>query len=204
LDDLLRKKLLFTGLIITDELFMQAITKNYSFEQSVELAVNAGNDILLFSTNIRNNSSLVEEVINIIVKKISDGVIPLSRIEESYSRIIEIKRRYSILSSFAERTTDKLPENISLNNYPNPFNPSTTISFSVPQGVNGQSPSVQLKIFDILGGEVANLIDKQMLPGTYKVEFNASNRGENLSSGVYLCYLKVGRSTMVKKMFLIR
>ena len=61
-------------------------------------------------------------------------------------------------------------------NYPNPFNPTTTIQFSVPN-----RSSVTLKIFDILGREVATLVDDEREPGEYKVQFDASA----FASGVY-------------------
>ncbi len=66
------------------------------------------------------------------------------------------------------------------NNYPNPFNPSTVISFDVPL-----ESTVQLKVYDILGREVVTLLNKPLKPGKYEILFNASN----LSSGVYFCKL---------------
>ncbi len=62
-------------------------------------------------------------------------------------------------------------------NYPNPFNPSTTIEFSVPE-----ESSVEMKVYNILGVEVASLVSGNYSPGNYKVNFN----GENLASGIYI------------------
>ncbi|WP_337872609.1 T9SS type A sorting domain-containing protein, partial [Ignavibacterium sp.] len=70
-------------------------------------------------------------------------------------------------------------------NYPNPFNPSTKISFTIPSGVNNL---VTLKLYDILGNEVAVLIEDFIESGRHEIEFNA----ENLSSGMYLLKLKSG------------
>lgn len=70
-------------------------------------------------------------------------------------------------------------------NYPNPFNPSTKISFAIPSGVNNL---VTLKLYDILGNEVAVLIEDFIESGRHEIEFNA----ENLSSGMYLLKLKSG------------
>jgi len=71
-------------------------------------------------------------------------------------------------------------------NYPNPFNPTTTIKYSIPSvqnsllgGVGGGF--VTLKVYDILGKEVATLVNKELKTGNYEVKFDASN----LSSGVY-------------------
>jgi hypothetical protein len=62
-------------------------------------------------------------------------------------------------------------------NYPNPFNPSTTIEFSIPE-----ESFVDLKVYDILGSEVAALVSDTYTPGSYRIDFN----GENLASGIYL------------------
>ncbi|MBP9583421.1 MAG: T9SS type A sorting domain-containing protein [Ignavibacterium sp.] len=80
-------------------------------------------------------------------------------------------------------------------NYPNPFNPSTKISWQSP--VAGHQT---LKVYDVLGNEVATLIDEFRAAGSYKVEFNP----DNLSSGVYIYCLKTGEFTQTKKMVLLR
>ncbi|HSR18609.1 MAG TPA: T9SS type A sorting domain-containing protein, partial [Ignavibacteriaceae bacterium] len=80
-------------------------------------------------------------------------------------------------------------------NYPNPFNPSTTISFSLPQ-----SQKVELKVFDILGNEVAVLLNEFKSAGEHKIEFDASN----LSSGIYFCRLTAGALVQTKKMVLLQ
>lgn len=82
-------------------------------------------------------------------------------------------------------------------NYPNPFNPSTNIKYSIP--VSG---FVSLKVYDILGNEVANLINTNQNAGQYSIDFNTS--GINLSSGVYFYKLTAGNFTDVKKMSLIK
>jgi photosystem II stability/assembly factor-like uncharacterized protein len=83
------------------------------------------------------------------------------------------------------KNPNNIPESFSLSqNYPNPFNPATKIEFSIPlsRGVpEGQGVSVTLKIYDILGREIATLVNERLKPGTYKVEFD----GMNFSSGVY-------------------
>lgn len=80
-------------------------------------------------------------------------------------------------------------------NYPNPFNPSTTIRYSLPQ-----SGFVQLKVYDLLGKEVASLVNKEQALGNYKIEFTA----KNLSSGVYFYRLQSGSFTETKKLILLR
>ena len=79
-------------------------------------------------------------------------------------------------------------------NYPNPFNPTTTINFQLSQ--NGY---VTLRVYDILGKEVATLVNEQKNHGRYSVNFNASN----LASGVYIYQLRVNEYASTKKMLLL-
>lgn len=89
-----------------------------------------------------------------------------------------------------------VPENFILNqNYPNPFNPSTKLSFSIPK-----SGFTSLKVFDISGKEVADLVNENLTPGTYEYQFNSNN----LSSGIYFYTLRVNNISDTKKMFLIK
>ena len=80
-------------------------------------------------------------------------------------------------------------------NYPNPFNPTTTISFSIPS-----SGFTSLKIYDVLGNEVATLVNEVQPAGKYEVTFNASS----LSSGTYFYKLQAGNFIETKKMILVR
>ncbi len=80
-------------------------------------------------------------------------------------------------------------------NYPNPFNPSTKISWQSPVGSH-QS----LKIYDVLGNEVATLVDEFLPTGSYEVEFNASD----LASGLYLYKLQSGEFVQTRKMILMK
>jgi len=87
-------------------------------------------------------------------------------------------------------------------NSPNPFNPSTTLSFVI-----GHSSFVSLKVYDVLGNEIATLVNEEKQPGTYEVEFNAaSHSGEvrNLTSGIYFYKLKAGNFIETKKMMLMK
>lgn len=80
-------------------------------------------------------------------------------------------------------------------NYPNPFNPITTINFSIPK-----SSFVSLKIYDVLGREVTDLVDEIKSAGNYEVTFNANE----LSSGIYYYILKAGNFMETKKMTLVK
>ena len=87
-------------------------------------------------------------------------------------------------------------------NYPNPFNPATLIQYSFPVAVPSEveGPHVTLKIYDILGREVATLVNQKQKPGNYEVSWDASNH----PSGVYFYQLKSGNYTETKKMILVR
>jgi beta-N-acetylhexosaminidase len=90
---LLRDSLHFQGLVFTDDMQMHAITKHYGLEQSVKLALLAGVDVLLFSNNIPGSQEHQATVVHRIIRELVDtGVIPESRIRESYNRIIAAKR----------------------------------------------------------------------------------------------------------------
>jgi hypothetical protein len=72
--------------------------------------------------------------------------------------------------------------NISFNQYPNPFNPSTKITYTLPEAAN-----VSLQVFDILGNEVTTLVNEAQQPGAYEFEFD----GSGLASGMYLCRIQI-------------
>ncbi len=80
-------------------------------------------------------------------------------------------------------------------NYPNPYNPATTIRFEIPE-----RSVVTIKVYDVLGNEVATLINEEKPSGNYEVEFN----GTGLTSGIYFYQLQAGRFTEVKKMILLK
>lgn len=97
-------------------------------------------------------------------------------------------------STAVEQQPVSTPTKFSLSqNYPNPFNPSTMINYQIPEANH-----VTLKVFNILGQEVATLVDKFQSAGNYNVEF----KGNNLSTGIYLYELRTDKFVSVKKMIL--
>ncbi len=91
-------------------------------------------------------------------------------------------------------------------NYPNPFNPSTKIRYTIPASIAGSSNNlVTLKIYDILGNEIATLVNGEKPAGTYEVEFSAkSGNGTDLPSGVYFYRLTAGSYIQTQKMILLK
>ncbi len=80
-------------------------------------------------------------------------------------------------------------------NYPNPFNPVTTIRFSIPE-----TRTVTLKVYDLLGREIARLVDERLTPGSYTISWDANN----VTSGIYFYRLTAGDYSEVKKMLYLR
>lgn len=96
----------------------------------------------------------------------------------SISEIFEVIKEYKLMQ-----------------NYPNPFNPSTMIYYSIPE-----HSQVMLKVFDVLGSEVAELVNKELPAGIYEVQFDASD----LRSGIYFYQMRTGSFVETKKMLLIK
>jgi ligand-binding sensor domain-containing protein len=97
----------------------------------------------------------------------------------------------------------KLGESVPLSfnlyqNYPNPFNPITTIKFDIPFGAKSEKPKVKILIYDVLGRQVAELFNKDLAPGTYTINWDATN----YPSGVYFCRLTMGAFVTAKKMIM--
>jgi beta-N-acetylhexosaminidase len=94
LDGILRKKLGFDGVVFSDDMQMHAITKQYGLEESIKLAINAGVDILCFSNNIQGSETrTVDRVFEIIRSAVNKGEISPARIDQSFARIMSLKKR---------------------------------------------------------------------------------------------------------------
>ncbi len=92
-------------------------------------------------------------------------------------------------------------------NYPNPFNPTTKIKYTISDLGTRNALSVQIKVYDILGNEVATIVNKEQQPGNYEVDFNAkvgANRNSPLPSGIYFYRLRAGNFIQTKKMTLLK
>jgi hypothetical protein len=95
-----------------------------------------------------------------------------------------------------ETISNEIPTEYSLEqNYPNPFNPSTKIEYSL-----SEASFVQLKVYDVLGNEVATLVNEDQSAGTYRTDFI----GADLTSGIYFYKLQAGSFIETKKMILMK
>jgi len=112
------------------------------------------------------------------------------------SRCFYFRVELNVLTDVENSVTSNIPEEFILEqNYPNPFNPSTKIKYSVPE-----LSFTTLKVYDVLGNEVATLVDEYLPAGSYETDFNA----KGLASGMYLYRLQAGSFVETKKMILLR
>lgn len=122
--------------------------------------------------------------------------------EKNYSLVIGTE-------SFIKKLKDDFtPKQFALmQNYPNPFNPSTKIRYTIPStSISSlEGLAVKLLVYDILGNQVAELVNEQQSPGNYEVEFDARTTNQKaLTSGVYFYTLRAGSFKETKKMILLR
>jgi len=111
-----------------------------------------------------------------------------SRLIYSYQSITKVEQLAEVIESYSLS-----------NNYPNPFNPTTTIIYSIPE-----LSFVTLKIYDGLGCEVATLVNEEKPAGNYELNWSAASAAGGLPSGVYFYQLKAGNYVETKKMILIK
>ncbi|HRJ29394.1 MAG TPA: glycoside hydrolase family 3 protein [Cyclobacteriaceae bacterium] len=100
INDLLRKKMNYNGVVFSDDMQMHAIAKHYGLEEAIKLSILAGVDILTFSNNISGSQERTVDVVHRIIRKfVQDGTIPQERINQSYNRILALKRKLSQTSA---------------------------------------------------------------------------------------------------------
>jgi len=174
-----------------------------------DLTNNIGHDLIITSAVTRtDNFKVINQLpftlvskgttqIEVVAKPATDenigDVLTIRSDSEDLGYGVQIVLNSNIINSI---TDDPLTNDFTLlQNYPNPFNPSTKIEFNIPK-----SGMVNLTIYDVLGREVATLVNKQMVSGYHSFEFD----GSNLSSGVYFYKLKSGSFLDIKKMMLLK
>jgi hypothetical protein len=108
---------------------------------------------------------------------------------------LQIQSQSNSVTNVNENNSETVTKYSLSQNYPNPFNPSTTIRFTLPK-----HSFVSLKVYNIIGQQVANLVNGNMEAGTYNINFDASN----LPSGVYLYRIRANNFTQVHKMLLVK
>ncbi|NIS16657.1 MAG: T9SS type A sorting domain-containing protein [candidate division Zixibacteria bacterium] len=121
-----------------------------------------------------------------------------SRMDNTVSQVG--KTVTTVVATSAEDEYSIIPDEFSLSqNFPNPFNPETVISYSLEKG-----GEVRLIIYNILGQPVDKLVDEHQDAGNYRIIWNSQNTGRMLPSGVYFYRLNVGELTLTRKMVLLK
>jgi predicted acyl esterase len=195
------KQYFVSRLNYTDRAYTTNQIKTATFEgQSRAHIFKAGNKIRIVATNLdRTPEDTVFLNTNPYVLPVMVKATNTIYFKNSYIDLPFVTNSANPLMFSSEETESIVPDVFSLNqNYPNPFNPATTISFNLPSGFNGL---VTLKIFDITGREVSNLVNQNLTQGIYNFQWNASR----FSSGVYFYQLTAGSEFReIKKMVLVK
>ena len=129
------------------------------------------------------------------------GITAVRAVSDAIQTFYENNFGYPIV--FVEDEIPLLSEFKLEQNYPNPFNPSTKIRFVIASVIASeakQSQLVSLKVYDVLGNEITTLVNEELSPGEYEVEFDA----KQLTSGIYFYTLKAGSFVQTKKMILLK
>ena len=176
---------------------------NPTFSDPTEFTVNDGSGGVLVQRSGRNTYSNVagDSALGKTVFKVGNKIGSLTGIiYYSFNQYKFVPRTDAdfvdvVLTGVAVKSGDR-PVAYSLDqNYPNPFNPSTTIQYALLRAGN-----TTLKVYNILGQQVASLVNEFQAPGTYTVKFNATS----LSSGVYFYRVQSGSFSSIKKMMLVK
>ena len=172
-----------------------------AFRNNIWFDFGAGNTLEAITTNayevapLANNGNTIESpsIVAISREPFGKGLNPiLDDASPAWGSLAEIVTSVKSISV----DNNLVPESITLNqNYPNPFNPSTTITFALPEAA-----AVKLTVYNILGQEVAQLLNGFQNAGTVTVNWNAGN----VASGLYIYRLEAGNVTLAKKMTLLK
>ena len=159
--------------------------------------------VILTNSDVVASMSNPHQQFNFVYSLYNDSISGVRKISENYSAnfIADSLELWSVKEIYNNIVTDLEGEVLSLSdyklgqNYPNPFNPSTKITYSIPEKSN-----VSLKVFDLLGSEVVELVKDEIEAGTYEITFYASN----LPSGIYFYKLQAGSFVETKKLILLK
>ena len=177
----------------TDEEKWTSLSSGFEYTSStasdISLVISAGPYYIESSSNI--------EVDFIVVAGES--------LEELQLHFQNAKSKYNDLPTSVDKDGNSIIYSMKLNqNYPNPFNPLTTIKYQIPSKVQGETSNIEtfirLDVFDVLGREVAALVNEKQKPGNYEVVWNA----DKYPSGIYFYRLQTEKYIETKKMILLK
>ncbi len=157
-----------------------------------------GYAFLAFVSDGRRGINPQGDKIRIVIWKEATNELVYDNFLEQQINLGNIVIRQSTFGKESAEELAVLPNEYTLSqNYPNPFNPSTNIRYSI-----ASTEKVTLKIYDILGNEVATMVNEEKEPGVYRAEFNTQNY--QLASGIYLYRLQAGNFVETRKMVLMK
>lgn len=161
-----------------------------------------------------DSSLTFQQIYNILKNTARDGIGPASEDSLGFDTffgwgLINLNAALNQVTGIENEVTSLLTNFNLYQNFPNPFNPSTKIRYSVPINVNGETAhpefisrsNVSLKVFDILGNEIATLVNEKQAPGNYEVNFSAK---DGQASGIYFYQLQIGSQIETRKMILLQ
>ncbi|MBK9097035.1 MAG: VCBS repeat-containing protein [bacterium] len=171
---------------VDGDLDLDIVTSNFT-GGNFTLYENDGNGIFINRNDLPSNQAGSCAVFH---DRDNDGDMDMTGVDELQDLLI----LFTNGSLTNVKNEDYIPDEIVLyQNYPNPFNPETSLQYAV-----GSRQYVTLKVYDILGNEIATLVNEEKAPGTYEMNFN----GGGLSSGMYFYTLRTGAFSETKKMIL--
>jgi beta-N-acetylhexosaminidase len=150
LQEILRKKLGFKGVIMSDDMQMTAISNNYKLDETVIMAINAGCDIVYFFNNTSSgyDKDIAYKVRDIIFNAVKENKIEEKRIIESYNRIINLKKQFKIIQSAAEKAAEIKAKIFELIGLPNALNFGEALDIAkYVEGITKTRPAFLLAIF---------------------------------------------------------
>ncbi|MEE9431731.1 MAG: peptidoglycan DD-metalloendopeptidase family protein [Melioribacteraceae bacterium] len=145
---------------------------------------------------------------NYAIGDVKPGTYTITALNGTYKRIVTVEAGKVVNAdevTSVENNNNNVKQFVLFQNYPNPFNPTTIIKYSIPlvetlHATSLQEQLVQLKIYDVLGKNVATLVNQIQEPGNYQLEWNAKKQ----SSGIYFYRLHVGDFVETKTMLLVK
>jgi mannan endo-1,4-beta-mannosidase len=179
----------------TNSIYTIASTQYY-FVNAAQAILKRGSNVIAIELHGTTEIPAPSIDANIVINLNSEEILPYGSEWEYFDKGIK-PQDMKLIDILTSVVSDKeQPSEFKLySNYPNPFNPATVIQYDLPK-----AGLVNLRVFDVLGREVATLINEQKQPGRYRVNFSA----KGLSSGVYFYRIQSGSSVSVKKMILMK
>ena len=183
----------------------------YRFDDSAQVNINDPRNILAITIN-DTTKYLDTKPILVNTQKVTYVVTSIDRLHNETPNDSSNTFKLNLVVSVGQEAIDKPIKFELMQNYPNPFNPSTKIKFTIPSADSpllggARGGYVTLKVYDILGNQVATLVDEIKPSGTYEVEFSAKDglaSGIGYASGVYFYQLRAGSFMETRKMQLLR